>query len=80
MAGAFSMSGRIRTLTPTQCGLKAANKTGERMYDPIAEAALEAAENSAPPKLWHVGPDAAVEFGNGPNPFDGMVLAAWSHL
>uniref|UniRef100_A0AB39U1X9 Uncharacterized protein n=8 Tax=unclassified Caudoviricetes TaxID=2788787 RepID=A0AB39U1X9_9CAUD len=49
------------------------------MQDPIAEAAARAAEYGAPPRTFHVGPDADVDFGNGHNPFDGMVLTHWSH-
>lgn len=48
------------------------------MQDPIAEAVERAAEYGAPARTYHVDPDAAVEFGTGPNPFDGMTITAWS--
>lgn len=48
------------------------------MNDPIAEAIERAAEFGSPPKGWHVGPDAAVNFGTGHNPFDGMTVTHWS--
>lgn len=48
------------------------------MEDPIAEAVERAAEFGAPPKTFYVGPDAAVEFGTGPNPFDGMTVTHWT--
>jgi hypothetical protein len=47
------------------------------MHDQLEQAILDAAERGSPPKVWHVGPDAAVEFGTGRNPFDGLVLAWW---
>lgn len=43
----------------------------------LEQAALAAAEGGAPARTYEVGPDAAVEFGTGRNPFDGMVLSAW---
>ena len=46
-------------------------------HDPIAEAAERAAEYGAPPRTFHVGPDAAVNLGTGGNPFDGMTVTAW---
>ncbi|MGY4869788.1 hypothetical protein [Mycolicibacterium elephantis] len=47
------------------------------MTDPIAEAAARAAVDGAPPKLFQVGPNADVDFGTGPNPFDHMQVTAW---
>lgn len=44
------------------------------MHDPIADAALAAAEHGAPPMVLEVGPNADVDFGAGRNPFDGMQL------
>jgi hypothetical protein len=52
------------------------------MNDPIAEAAvIQAAEHGAPPKVFHVGPDAAVDFGSGSDrhPFDGITITHWTH-
>jgi hypothetical protein len=47
--------------------------------DPIAEAALRAAEEGyATPKSWHVRPDAVIEYANGWNPFEGMTVTHWS--
>ena len=46
--------------------------------DELAEAALRAAEYGAPPRTYHVGPDAAVAFGTGRNPFDGMTVTSWT--
>lgn len=51
------------------------------MHDPIAEAVLAAAEHGAPPKTWHVGPDAAVDldaYSPGRHPFDGMTVTHWT--
>ena len=48
------------------------------MIDPIAEAVERAAIDGAPPKVWHVGPDAEVEFGNGPQPFEHMSVTHWT--
>lgn len=47
------------------------------MHDQLAEAVERAAIDGAPPKTFRVGPDAAVEFGIGPNPFDHMQVTAW---
>lgn len=47
------------------------------MHDQLTEAVERAAEFGAPPKTFHVGPHAAVEFGTGPNPFDHMQVTAW---
>lgn len=49
------------------------------MHDQLIEAIKRAAEFGAPPKTFHVGPDTAVEFGTGPNPFDGATVTSWSH-
>lgn len=49
------------------------------MHDPIAEAVVRAAEHGAPAKTYEVGPNAAVEFGTGPNPFEHMTVTHWSH-
>ena len=51
------------------------------MKDQIAEAVVKAAElGGAKPKTWHVGPQAAVMFSDGPtsHPFDGMTVTHWS--
>lgn len=48
------------------------------MNDPIADAAERAAGHHAPPKVWHAGLDAAVEFGTGRNPFDGATFTHWT--
>lgn len=48
------------------------------MTDPIAEAAERAAEFGAPPKVWSVGPYAAVNLGDGRHPFDGMSVTSWT--
>ncbi|MCV7150684.1 hypothetical protein [Mycolicibacterium pyrenivorans] len=45
--------------------------------DALEHAVRDAAEFGAPPKTFHVGPDAAVNFGTGPNPFDHMQVTAW---
>jgi hypothetical protein len=47
------------------------------MHDPLEKAIRDAAEFGAPPKTFHVGPDATVEFGTGHNPFDGATFTAW---
>lgn len=47
------------------------------MHDQLTEAVERAAIDGAPPKTFHVGPDAAVEFGTGVNPFDHMQVTAW---
>ncbi|MFA5707390.1 hypothetical protein [Mycolicibacterium sp.] len=48
------------------------------MHDQLEQAILAAAESGAPPKVFHVGPDAAVDFGTGNgHPFDGVTLTAW---
>lgn len=47
------------------------------MNDPLERAVQDAAEFGAPPKLWHIGQDAAVDFGPGPNPFDHLQVTAW---
>ena len=48
------------------------------MHDQLERAVLAAAEGGAPAKTFHVGPDAAVEFGPGPNPFENMTITHWS--
>lgn len=48
------------------------------MQDRLSKAVEAAVRHGAPPKVWHVGPDAAVDFGAGRNPFDGMQLTHWS--
>ncbi|CAN5578950.1 hypothetical protein BH09ACT8_BH09ACT8_27160 [soil metagenome] len=48
------------------------------MYDQLEQAIRHAAEHGAPPKTFDVGPDAAVEFGTGRNPFDGMQVTHWT--
>ena len=46
----------------------------------LETAAVEAAINGGTPaKVFHVGPDAAVAYSNGANPFDGMTVTAWDH-
>lgn len=47
------------------------------MHD-LERAALAAAEGGAPAKTYEVGPDAAVEFGTGPNAFEHMTITHWS--
>lgn len=49
----------------------------ENMNDPIAEAAVRAAEDGAPPRSFDVGPDAAVTLG-GSHPFDGLTVTHWT--
>ncbi|MBB2992146.1 hypothetical protein FHR72_003642 [Mycolicibacterium iranicum] len=49
------------------------------MYDQLEQAILTAAEGGAPPKTFHVGPDAAVDFSSGGHPFDGLQITAWEH-
>ncbi|WP_236723112.1 hypothetical protein, partial [Mycobacterium avium] len=50
----------------------------------LGQAVLDVAERSArgdyvPPKIWHVGEDAAVDFGTGNgHPFDGLTITHWS--
>jgi hypothetical protein len=46
--------------------------------DTLTEAIANAAQHGAPPKVWHVGTDAAVDFGTGRNPFDGIQLTHWT--
>jgi len=48
------------------------------MQDPLTEAVERAAIEGSPPMTFLVGPDAAVEFGSGANPFDGMTVTHWS--
>lgn len=48
------------------------------MQDQLAEAVERAARYGAPPKTFHVGPDAAVAFGTEADPFDGLTLTHWS--
>jgi hypothetical protein len=48
------------------------------MHDQLAQAIRDAAERGAPPKVWHVGPDAYVEFGDGRNPCDGPTFTHWT--
>ncbi|BBZ27866.1 hypothetical protein MMAD_21610 [Mycolicibacterium madagascariense] len=50
------------------------------MYDQLEQAVLAAAESGAPPRTFDVGPDAAVEFGTGRNPFDGLQITAWDDV
>lgn len=44
----------------------------------LEKAVLAALEHGAPAKTWNVDPDAAVDFGTGRNPFDGMTITAWA--
>lgn len=48
------------------------------MHDPIAAAALAAAEHGAPPMVLDVGPNANVDFGAGAHPFEGMTATHWT--
>ena len=48
------------------------------MQDQLTEAVERAAEFGAPPKMFHAGPDATVEFGTGRNPFDRMTITHWT--
>jgi hypothetical protein len=48
------------------------------MQDQLTEAAVRAADHGAPDKAWHVGPDAAVDYGTGCNPFDGITITHWT--
>jgi hypothetical protein len=51
------------------------------MQDPLEQAVRDAAEfGGAPAKRFHVGPDAAVDFGSGRNPFDGATFTAWDDV
>ncbi len=47
------------------------------MHDQLTEAVERAAIDGAPPKTFHVGQDATVDFGTGPNLFDHMQVTAW---
>lgn len=47
-------------------------------HDPIALAVEHAAQHGAPAKTFDVGPDARVEFGTGPHPYDGLTLTHWT--
>ncbi|MGE2737350.1 hypothetical protein [Mycolicibacterium vaccae] len=50
------------------------------MTDRLTEAVKRAAEFGAPPKLWQVGPDAAVALGvDTGEPFDGITITHWTH-
>lgn len=46
--------------------------------DQLTEAVERAAEFGAPAKVWHVGPDVAVDYGPGRHPFDGMTVTHWT--
>jgi hypothetical protein len=48
--------------------------------NPLEQAVLAAAEDSiaTPPKTFHVGPEAAVDFGADRNPFDGATFTHWT--
>lgn len=48
------------------------------MQDQLERAVLDAAEFGAPAKTFQVGPDAAMDFGNGANPFEHMTVTHWS--
>jgi len=48
------------------------------MQDQLEQAIRDAAEFGAPPKTFEVGEDAAVEFGAGRDPFDGMQITHWT--
>lgn len=48
------------------------------MTDQLAHAVLAAAEGGAPAKTWSVDHDALVTFGDGRNPFDGMIVTHWT--
>lgn len=73
-AGALVVSGlgNRRALTPTRRG------ESNNMTDQLKRATRGAAEFGAPPKTFHVGPDAAVDFGTGDNPFDGATFTHWT--
>ena len=47
------------------------------MHDQLTEAIERAAEFGAPAKTFHVGPEAALDFGPGRDPFDGMTVTSW---
>lgn len=49
------------------------------MTNALEQAALDAAEHGAPPKVWDMPETAAVEFATGRNPFDGATFTAWDH-
>jgi hypothetical protein len=48
------------------------------MQNPLEQAITDAAEFGAPPKTFHVGLDAAVDFGIGRDPFDGATFTHWT--
>lgn len=48
------------------------------MHDQLERAVLDAAEFGAPAKTFEVGPDAAVDFGDGRCPFEHMTITHWS--
>jgi len=48
-------------------------------YSSVLVYTVEAAEfGGAPPKVWNVGEDAAVDFGTGRNPFENATFTHWT--
>lgn len=46
--------------------------------DALTEAVVHAAEHGAPERVWEVGPNAVVNFGDGrSHPYDGLQVTAW---
>ena len=50
------------------------------MQDQIAEAAVRAATEGAPAKVFDLGENFAVDFGTGRNPFDGSTFTVWTEI
>ncbi|MFF0541742.1 hypothetical protein [Prescottella sp. R16] len=47
--------------------------------DALTEAVVRAAEHGAPPRTFHVGPDAVVDFGTGrSHPYDDLTITHWT--
>ena len=51
----------------------------DQLTQALLAAAGEPGERTAPPRVWHVGPEADVRFRHeaGGHPFDGMTIRSW---
>jgi hypothetical protein len=45
--------------------------------DQLEQAIIDAVEHGAPPKVWAVPETAEVQFGDGPDPFNGILICGW---